>query len=236
MYRLLCLLGLFSTLAAVEAKDARTCRVVFLSAPPDAPETLHLFDGKTSREVTLPGMNFSPVYPLPSGELLLRMLPAEVTDPEKTPPDAPSVAVPEAVTDFYLLVSSDPANSVAPVKLEIIDATKLLKGHMLWVNLTPNTLDGLLGTVKLELEPNSKKLLSPPTSKNEDYAANLSYRKPDSDVLRPLSENKWSHDHDVRTVFFVVQTEANPAPRILGLSDHREPVAKEGKKKKAAKR
>ena len=81
-----------------------TCRILFLDDPDAAPETLHLFDGTSSREVDLPRMNFSKVYKLRPGALTLRLLPAAVDDPENVPPAAPFVAVSEGVTDFYLLV------------------------------------------------------------------------------------------------------------------------------------
>ena len=230
MRQLLCLLGLFVTLTAAQARDARTCRVVFLGAPENAPAKLHLFDGKESREIELPRINFSPVYPLPSGALVIRLLPDEVTNPRDVSPDAPSVAVAKATTDFYLLVSSDTANKITPVKLEIIDATKLAKGQMLWCNLTSNNLDGQLGSQKLELEANARKTLSAPTDKNEDYNVKISFQPPGNAQLQPLCETKWRYDPQSRSVFFVVQKEGERSPRVMGLSDFREPGKRAGKR------
>jgi hypothetical protein len=206
----------------VDAKDARTCRIVFLNAPDDAPAKLHLFDGKKSREVELPNFNFSPVYPLPSGGLILRLLPAEVSDPAQVSTDAPSLAVPETVTDFFIIVSSDPENKIAPVKMEILDATKLGKGRLLWSNLSPNTFDGQIGSEKLELAANSTLILEPPASKNEDYAVSVSFRMPDDERPRPLVDTKWRQASDGRTVVFVIQKEGARIPRIMGLQDLRE--------------
>ena len=230
MRRLFCLLGLFATLAAAHARDTRTCRIVFLGAPENAPAKLHLFDGEESREVELPRINFSPVYLLPSGELLLRMLPEEATNPKDVSPDAPSVALSKAVTDFYLLVSSDPANKIAPVKLEILDATKLAKGEMLWCNLTPNSLDGQLGSQKLELAGNARTNLKPPTHKNEDYNVKISFHTPTNTLLQPLCETKWQYDPLSRSVFFVVQKDGERVPRVMGLTDYREPGKRAGKR------
>ncbi len=230
MRKLVFILFLFVFHTAVQAKNGRTCRVLFLGAPDQAPKTLHLFHGKASQEVELPRINFSPVYKIPGGALVLKMLPAAENDPKKVSADAPSVTVSEAVTDFYLLVSSDPANAVAPVKLEIIDATKFTKGHMLWFNLTANRIDGQIGTEKLALGGNSQAILNPPAVKNEDYNVDISFGKPDNDLLQPFCETKWRHDPQVRNVFFVVTDEGARAPRVMGLRDQREPVKKAGKR------
>ena len=222
MRHILCLISIFSTLAAASAKDTRTCRIVFLNAPDDAPKSLYLFDGKKSREVELPNFNFSPVYQLPSGELHLRLLPTKVSDPKQVSADAPNVSVPEATTDFYIIVSSDPDNEVTPVKMEILDATKLKNGQLLWSNLTPNTLDGQLGTEKLDLAPNSTLVLNPPATKDDEYMVNISFRIPNDERLRPLCETKWRQVSGGRSIFFVVQKEGARIPRIMGLSDQRE--------------
>jgi len=58
-------------------------------------------------------MNFSKVYQLPGGPLNLRLLPSPPDDPTKIPPTAPAVTVAEGIGDFYLLVTSDVANTVA---------------------------------------------------------------------------------------------------------------------------
>lgn len=230
MRHLLCVLILFTTLIAAHAKGGRTCRIIFINAPGNAPQRLHLFDGKTSQEVELPSINFSPVYQLPGSALTLRMLPSAETDPKQISPDAPSAAVAESVTDFYLLVSSDPANLVVPVRFEVIDATKFTKGQMLWRNLTPNTIDGQIGTEKLVLAGNSQAILNPPAAKSEDYKVTISYRRPGLERLEPLCETQWGHDAQGRSVYFVVSTEGERTPRVMGLRDQRETAKKSGKR------
>ena len=120
--KLLLLLFLIPCAAFAQQAPERTCRILFLDGPDDAPEKLQLFDGAKCREVDLPRMNFSKVYQLPAGALRLWLLPAPPADPAKLPPGAPAVAVAEGVTDFYLLVTSDPANTVAPVRMQVINA------------------------------------------------------------------------------------------------------------------
>jgi hypothetical protein len=218
------LLCLLPSLVFGQSKGARTCRILFLNAADDAPETLQLFDGRASQEVELPRMNLSPLYQLPAGPLVIRMLHSAPATPEEIDPAAPKVAVAEGVTDFYLLVSSDPSNPVVPVKLQVIDAdaSKFRKGQMLWFNLTPNRIGGRVGTENLAMAGNSKTILSAPASKNEDYSVNLSFRMPGKDQLYPLCETKWLHDTRSRTVLFVVAQEGVRTPRVLGFPDFRE--------------
>ena len=231
MRRLLCLLCLLPALATAESKGPRTCRILFLGATADAPEKLHLFDGKSSQEVELPRMNLSPVYHLPAGPMALRMLPAPAADPASVSADAPGVTLAESVTDFYLLVSSDPANKIAPVKLQVIDVNPadFKQGEMLWFNLTANSIGGRLGTEQLAMAANSKTIVKSPAAKNEDYDVNLAYRMPGNERLYPLCETKWVHDTRSRMLFFVVSQNDNRTPRVMGFPDYREAPAKTDK-------
>lgn len=224
MRRLLRLLCLLPALAAAEPAASRSCRILFLGAPAGAPEKLHLFDGKDCREVELPQMNLSPVYPLPAGPLVLKLLPAPPAKPADASPDAPHTRVAESVGDFYLLVSPDPANKVAPVRLQVIDANaaKFRTGQMLWFNLTSNKVGGQVGSRQLAMEPNSRTILDPPADKNDNYPVNLNFRIPGDERLFPLCETKWLHDPSSRTLFFIVSQPGSRTPRILGFPDHRE--------------
>lgn len=225
MRLILCLLCLFPALASAETKGPRTCRILFLGAADGSPEKLHLFDGKASQEVDLPRMNLSPVYHLPGGPLAIRMLPAAFSQPEDAKPDAPGATVPETVTDFYLLVSSDPANKTLPVKLQIIDvnSSNFKQGEMLWFNLTANSVGGQLGSERLAMAANSRVIVKSPASKSEDYTVNLSYRMPGNERLYPLCETRWLHDPRSRTLVFVVTQNGSRTPRVLGFPDFREP-------------
>ncbi|MES2922769.1 MAG: hypothetical protein V4819_14540 [Verrucomicrobiota bacterium] len=225
MRHLLCLLLLIPCLASAQSKGSRTCRVLFLGAPDGAPEKLQLFDGSASQEVELPRMNLSPVYKLPAGPLVIRMLTTAPAKPEAVSPDAPKAAIPEAMAEFYLLVSNDPANKIAPVKLQIIDAdpAKFKKGQMMWFNLTPNSVGGQVGTENLAMAANSKTILNAPAAKNGDYNVNLSFRTPGDERLNPLCETKWQYDAGTRTVLFVISQEGVRIPRVLGFPDYREP-------------
>jgi hypothetical protein len=219
---LLLLLLPASALAQKEAPK-HTCRILFFDAPPSAPEELYLYDGSTSIKVELPRMNFSPVYELPSGNLTLMLLPEPPADPEKLPAGAPFVRVPESVADFYLLVTSDPANTVAPVRMQVIEAggDKLKPGQMMWFNLTPNTVGGIVGVQKLAIRPNARLILDPPADGNEDYPVDLSFQMPGDEHLYPLCQTRWRHDPRSRSVIFIHADPDRRAPRVMGYSDFR---------------
>lgn len=228
MYHLFIVLILLSSLASAESAGKRTCRILFLGGSDTAPDTLYLFDGVGSQNVELPTMNLSPVYQLSPGPKTLRMLPAAPAKPEEISPDAPSVQVAEAVSDLYLLVTSDPANKIAPVRMQVVDVdpSKFKNGQMLWFNLSSNGVGGEVGTKRLAMEANSRSMMDAPAKKREDYPVKLYYRiegKPDP---YPLCETKWLHHPDSRGVFFVVAQKGSRIPRVIGFRDFRAPAEK----------
>ncbi len=213
--------------AAAFAQKApeHTCRILFLDGPDAAPAKLQLFDGAKCREVDLPRMNFSKVYQLPGGPLNLRLLPEPPEDPAKVPADAPGAVVAEGITDFYLLLTSDPANTVAPVHMQVINAgaDKLKAGQTLWFNLTKNPVGGMLGSEKLAIQPNSRVILDAPTTGNRDYPVNLTFRIPGNERLYPLCETRWRHDPRSRSVAFIIAENGHRSPRVMVFPDYREP-------------
>lgn len=219
---------LFANAGLAEQASKHSCRVLFLDAPDDAPDTLFLFDGVKSVEVELPRMNLSKVYQLRSGPLKLLLLPAPPADPAIVPAGAPSVTVGEGVTDFYLLVTRDPANTVVPVRMQLIDAgsDRLKPGQMLWFNLTPNRVGGTVGSEKLAIDPSSRLTLDPPASGNQDYPVDLSFLIPGDKRIYPLCETKWRHDPRSRSLAFIIVNQGVRTPRVLVFPDYREPKVK----------
>lgn len=222
-------LALSAAVAFGQSAPKHTCRILFLDGPDSAPETLHLFDGTSSQEVDLPRMNFSKVYELPAGDLVLQLLPGPIEDPEMVPAGAPSAKVPASVGDFYLLLTSDPANKVAPVRMQVINASseRLKRGQMLWFNLTKNTIGGTVGSEKLVIKPGSRTTLDPPAGTNTSYPVDLAFRIPGKEHLYPLCETRWNHDPRSRSVAFIISKEGVRTPRVMVFPDYREPQKKE---------
>lgn len=216
------------TAHAAEAAP-RTCRILFLNGPAAAPQKLHLFDGISSQEVNLPRMNFSPVYQIRSGALTLALLTAppapapEADTPPPIPVGAPTSTLTDSMTDFYLILSSDPANKVAPVKIHVInaDATNFKRGQMLWYNLTDIKVSGILGSRQLLIEPKSRIVLDAPATRMEDYEVNIRYLPPGKTHAESLCETRWTHDPRSRSVVFILMPEGSIIPRIFGISDFR---------------
>lgn len=217
--------------ARSEPSAGRTCRILFLGATNGAPDSLVLFDGTSAQRVELPSMNLSPVYRLPGGPLVLRLLDKEPVKPEDVPQGAPSVRIGESTGDFYLLATNDPKNKVIPVAMQVINADQasFRKGQMLWFNLTTHKVGGKLGSEKLVLEPNSRKISAAPAKGTESYPVELYYQSPGDTNLWPLCETKWQHNPAGRTVVFVLNESGSKVPRIMGFPDFRaEEKKKEG--------
>jgi hypothetical protein len=217
-------LVLLSSVAPGQQAKGRTCRLLFLDRPPGAPATMHLFDGKVSREVDLPGMNLSKVYDLPPGPLKLALLTAPLPHPEELPSGAPTATVSATATDIYLLVMSDPENKVAPVRLQVVDAgaEKLRRGQTLWFNLTELTIGGQLGSVRLALKPASRAVMRAPRSDGGDYPVSIAYRMEGSEHTYPICETRWTHDPRSRNLGFVIAKDGKRTPRVMVFPDFRE--------------
>lgn len=215
---------LFPLLAIAETTpQKRTCRILFLNPPPNAPSKLFLYDGATSQEVDLPEMNFSDVYQITGGDTAIYLLPNAVLKPEMIPAGAPTGNLPAALVDFYIVVTGDSANQVVPVQLQIIDAgsDKFRKGQMMWYNLTNNAVGGKLGGQKLAMKGQSRAIVDAPTRGEECFEVNLSYAIASDPQFYPICQTQWQHDPRARMVMFVYGGGHNTTPHIVGFKDFR---------------
>ncbi len=212
--------------AATQSK--RTCRILFLNPPADAPRKLFLFDGVESREVELPEMNFSAVYEIAGGDTTLTLLTKPVVKAEDLPPGAPAGKLADAVADCYLVASADPANKVVPLRFQIIDAgaEHFRKGQMMWYNLTNYAIGGQLGSQKLAMKGQSRTVTDAPTAGAEPFHVNLSYLIAGDPQFHPICQTQWVHDPRSRMVVFLYGGLNNRAPQISGFKDFRDPPAK----------
>ena len=205
-------------------KSTRSCRIIFLEAPDNAPEKVFLSDGASVREVELPRMNLSDVYPLAEGDITLRMFSQKITDVAAVPTASPSATISAEVKDFYLLITVDPTNKITPLKMSVINANveNFKKGQMLWFNLTTNKVGGRVGERDLAMDANSRTILDAPSKTKGDYNVNLSFRIPGDERLFPLCETKWQFDDRTRNIYFIVPVAGSRSPRVLGFPDYRE--------------
>jgi hypothetical protein len=223
------LLTLFTQLYAQEAAK-RDCRILFLERPATAPKSLHLFDGSTSQQVDLPNMNLSAVYEIASNATQIKLLPEKVDNPDTIPPEAPSVELPAEYKNILLIISSDPDNKIAPVKLTAINLTFKIS-QTLWINRTDKTIEGKLGEQVLSLEPDSSKITDAPLGNQSRptsgyFEASFTYRIQGSDVSSPITEQQWWHDANSRHIG-VVANSGGKLPKINFFRDFREPESNE---------
>jgi hypothetical protein len=204
-------------------KAPRTCRFLFLAPQDNAPEKAYLHDGKESREVKLPSMNLSDVHELPAGDITLRLLPQPWVADQPLPPGAPAIALPQAIRDCYIIVASDPNNKVLPLRLQIIDANPagFKNGQLMWFNLSPFAIGGLLGEERLNLKPKSQTIVDAPAKGFDTYPVTLGYQPETGKRVEPLCSTYWRHHPEARSVMFVVTSPTGKAPVIKGFTDSR---------------
>lgn len=231
---ILCCLSLITTLSHAEespasqgkaddAKATRTCRILLLSPSEKIPKKLFLYDGAKNQEVELPSMNFSDIYPLPPGEITLRLTPRQPSQDEPIPAEAPGVTLPADLKDVYLLITADPKNTVTPVKIQSVNANPdgFRNGQMLWFNLTPFEVGGQVGSQKLALKPQSRLILDAPASGFTSYPTKIGYVPEAGTPAEMICSTIWQHDPQARTVNFVIMSPNGGTPRIRGFADSR---------------
>ncbi len=229
MSRLFVIALLFPLFAVAQGKPAeRSCRVLFLNPPADAPRKLFLFDGVKSQEIDLPEMNFSDVYQVAGGETTIRLLTHPVIKADDVPAGAPAGTLAESITEFYMIVSANSTNLITPVQLQIIDSgsEKFKKGQMMWYNLTNFAVGGQLGSQTLSIKGQSRVITDAPTNAAVPFPVKLSYLILDDPQLHPICQTQWMHDPRSRMVMFIYGGQNNTAPEISGFKDFREKVLK----------
>jgi len=216
-----------SSFAAGEPSTAgRTCRILFLAAPENALETIYLNDGTSTQQVELPSLNLSKVYVLAHGDITLRLTPTLPTEQQPIPVGAPFVAVPETISDCYLLIVSDPKNPVTPLRCQVVDANPegFRLGQMMWLNLTPYQVGGQLGSRNLNLKPNSQSIVESPKEGMGSYPVKIGYDPGNNKKVAMIVSTEWPHNPSGRNVIFVMMLPNSKIPRIKGYSDYREPI------------
>lgn len=210
-----------------EKQKERTCRVIFLGRTSESPEKAYLFDGSISHEVALSDMDFSDVVKLPGGRLVLGMTPDPVAAPEEFPADAPVLTIPEGLTDFYLIVVSDPSNKVLPIRMQAVDAgTDLEPGQTLWINLTTHAIAGKLGNENLEIPAGGKIIGKAPLASSGYYRVIFAYQPESGGEFQPVMRKSWWFDATSKNLGFIVNS-GGRLPKIFTFRDHRVPESRE---------
>ena len=164
--------------AQEKKKPKKTCRIVFINKPSNAPDKAFLFDGKTSQEVLLPTRNLSEVFYLEGGDVTIGFSTTPVAEGEEFPSGAPIAKIPESYSNVYILLHADPTNKVLPFKIKVvsIDGMSLRKGQTLWINTTRYQLAAKTGDTKFIIPPAKLKVAEAPMRDHGFYLAQFAYR------------------------------------------------------------
>ncbi len=202
----------------------RSCRLVFPERPQDAPKIAFLFDGANSQSVSLPSMNLSEVIELPSGELTIAMTTGAVSDPELLHPQSPLLKIPEAVTDFYIIITTDPENKHLPIKMNLVDTggDKLKAGETLWYNLSGNRIVAKLGSAEMSVDPQSRTISKDPMPTSGYYVAKFAFQVDGKGAFAPITEQSWWHDRNSKHLGFIYDS-GGKLPKIYFFRDFRFP-------------
>lgn len=209
-----------------EQKKKRTCRILYVERPGDAPTEAYLFDGKQSHKVLLPSLNFSEVIELPMGNITVGLSPNSIDAAEAFPEGAPTAKIPEQITDLYLLLSSDPKNNVLPIKIKAlnIDNKNLKPGHTLWINLSKHKIAARMGKEEVIIAPKKITISSPPLQTSGYFLAQFLYQPDSKDKFLPIMKKSWWFDATSKNLGFIVDTGAR-MPKIFTIRDRR-PIKK----------
>ena len=210
------------TVGAQEKEKKRTCRILYVERPGDAPTEAYLFDGKKSHKVLLPSLNFSEVIELPMGDITVGLSPNSVDAAEAFPEGAPTAKIPEQITDLYLLLSGDPENKVLPIKIKTlnIDNKNLKPGHTLWINLSTHKIAARMGKEEVIIPPKKITISPPPLTTSGYFLAQFLYQRDSKDKFLPIMKKSWWFDATSKNLGFIVDTGAR-MPKIFTLRDRR---------------
>jgi hypothetical protein len=169
-------------------------------------------------------MNFSEVIMLPEGPLTIGMTPGPVSNPETFPTDAPSIQIPAATIDLYIVLANDPKNKVLPIRMLPLDVSgnQLKPGQTLWVNLTTHQIAGKLGNENLSVPPRGKVVGKAPLAASGYYKAAFLYKPDGEKEYLPVMQKSWWFDANSKNLGFIIQSGAR-LPKIFTFRDHRDP-------------
>lgn len=200
----------------------RTCQVLFLDKPVDAPDKAYLFDGKKSHEVSLSSKGFSGVVDLPNGPLSLYFSLNSVSEMEDLAKDSATVQLTEEITDFYLLLRSTPEDEVAPYSLEVVDTSdgKLKPGETLWMNYTKHNIAAEVGSESFQIPPVGRVVSPPPLKESGYYPVHFTFQIEGEGDYHSVLKRTWRYMADTRSLGFVIDA-GDRRPQIFTVRDRR---------------
>jgi len=223
IFFLLVAISCLPVVAQQDSKEAkRICRALFPNKPGDAPNTVFLFDGKTSHKIYLSGKAFSSPVELPPGAITVFFSLSEILLPEELKPGLPSMTIPARVTDLYLLASSDPGNKLLPLRFNPINVNdeRLKPGEILWLNLSKHNVNAKLGNHQFIIPPMKQAISPPPREGDGYYPAKFIYQQNGAGKFHKALNKTWRFQENSKSLGFIIDS-GGRRPEIFTIRDRR---------------
>jgi hypothetical protein len=231
MKKFLVLLAL-GCVAFVDAADtpgssSRTCRLIYMQAPVDAPEKVVLVVGKDTTEVDLPRLSISSARAkLPAGLVRVYAAAKAPTKAEPLPPETPFVDIPETMNDvLVVLLPNGQPGPLSFIMLPVeFSKTRAPEGSSIWFNLSDRIIYSKIGDGVLTINPKTSALEIHKGGVDEPYYVSIDASPVPPEVENvPIYRGYSSNQARTRHLLFVVPDPTRIVPRILSISDRLDP-------------
>jgi hypothetical protein len=231
MKKFLVLLAL-GCVAFVDAADtpgssSRTCRLLYVQAPFDAPDKVVLVVDKDSTEVDLPRLTISNArVRLPAGPVRVYAAAKAPTKAEPLPAGTPFVDIPEAMSDaLIVLLPNGQPGPLSFIMLPVeFNKGRAPEGAVIWFNLSDRIIYAKLGEAAVTVNPRGSALSMPTVGIDQPYVVyvDASPVPPETETV-PVVRGSWVKEARMRNLLFVVPDPSRTVPRILSIPDRLDP-------------
>jgi hypothetical protein len=207
--------------------SSRTCRLIYMQAPLDAPEKVVLVVGKDTTDVDLPRLSISSARAkLPAGPVRVYAATKAPTKTEPLPADAPFVDIPEAMSDVLIVLL--PNGQPGPLSFIMLPVefskSRAPEGSSMWFNLSDRIIYSKTSDRVLTINPKASALEIHKGGVDEPYYVSIDASPVPPEVENvPIYRGYSSNQARTRHLLFVVPDPTRIVPRILSISDRLDP-------------
>jgi len=217
----------FVDAADTPGSSSRTCRLIYMQAPLDAPEKVVLVVGKETTEVDLPRLSISNARAkLPVGPVRVYAAAKAPTKAEPLPPETPFVDIPESMGDaLVVLLPNGQPGPLSFIMLPVeFNKARAPAGSLMWFNLSDRIIYSRSGDSIVTINPKATALEMPRGAFNEPYYVYVDASPIPPDVENvPIYRGYSMKEPRSRYLLFVVPDPTRIVPRILSIPDRLDP-------------
>lgn len=213
--------------ADTPGSSSRSCRLLYVQAPFDAPDKVVLVVGKDSTDVDLPRLCISNARAkLPAGPARVYAATKAPTKEEPLPPNTPFVDIPETMGDALIVLL--PTGQPGPLSFIMLpvefNKTRAPEGAVIWFNLSDRIIYAKLGNAGVTVNPKGTASCMPTVGIDEPYVVyvDASPVPPETETV-PVIRGSWVKEARMRNLLFVVPDSSRTVPRILSIPDRLDP-------------